>query len=83
MSKPDLTYLDTGLFVSFFAETAAGEFAWDELARHSDGSGRFLSSQLPGVLAQLRASGFTVHKAKPRKPLSPDDLDAMLAELGS
>lgn len=81
MSKPDLTYLDGGLFVTFFAETPAGESAWEELARHSEGSGRFLSTQLPSVLAQLRAAGFTVHKARPRKPLSARELDAMLAEI--
>ena len=80
--KPDLTYLDTGLFVSFFAETPAGEGAWDELARHSDGSGRFLSIHREAITAQLRAAGYTVAKRKPAKRAGPDDDAALLAELG-
>jgi hypothetical protein len=81
MSGADLTYSPAGPFVAFFAETPAGEAAWRELASHSDGTAKFLPAQLPGVLSQLCAAGYRVAKAKPRAPLSADDLDAMLSEL--
>lgn len=86
MSKPDLTYSPSGMFVLFMPETPAGETAWAELARHSDGTGKFLPGQVPGVLSQLRASGLTVRKAPPHRPMTDaelfaamDELDALLA----
>lgn len=78
---PDLTYSEDGLFVAFYADTAAGEEACRELAKHSDGTCKFLASQKAGVIAQLRAAGYRVAKGKPHKPLSSAELDAMLAEL--
>lgn len=46
-----------------------------------DGAVAFLPSQVPGVIAQLTAAGLTVHKARPRKPMTADEVDRMLAEL--
>lgn len=46
-----------------------------------DGIVAFLPAQVPGVLAQLRAAGLAVHKAKPHKPLSDADLDELLRDL--
>jgi hypothetical protein len=80
MAKPDLTYIDGGLFVTFFPETDAGEEAWAEMLRH-DPAARFLSIHLPSIKAQLKAGGYTVQKARPRKPLTADELDALLGEL--
>jgi hypothetical protein len=81
MSKPDLTYSPSGMFVQFMPETPAGEEAWRELARLSDNTGKFLPGQVPGVLAQLRRAGFTVRKAPPHKPITPAELEAALADL--
>lgn len=81
MSKPDLTYLDGGLFVTFFAETPAGEEAWNVMAGVLGDGAKCFAQHLPGVLAQLRAAGYRVAKAKPRAPMSDGDLDAMLSEL--
>ncbi|MBN9469975.1 MAG: hypothetical protein J0J10_14510 [Bosea sp.] len=36
MSGPDLTYTEEGLFVTFYADTAAGEEACRELLNASD-----------------------------------------------
>ena len=82
MAKPDLTYSEEGMFVAFYADTAAGEEACRELAKHSDGTCKFLAPMRAGIVAQLRAAGYRVAKAKPHKPMSADELDAILAELG-
>lgn len=79
--EPDLTYSEDGLFVAFFAENAAGETAFNELAAHSDGTAKFPVPMRAGIVSQLRAAGYRVAKGKPHKPLSSAELDAMLAEL--
>lgn len=81
MSKPDVTYTESGLFVAFYADTQAGEEACRELAKHSEGTCKFLASQKAGVIAQLRAAGYRVAKAKPHKPLAPAELDRLLEAL--
>lgn len=83
MAKPDLTYsCSDGIWTRFMAETPAGIDAFNVMAdADPQGVVAFLPAQVPGVLAQLRAAGLTVHKAKPHKPLSDAELDAMLAEL--
>lgn len=81
MSKPDLTYSPSGMFVLFMPETPAGEEAWAEIARHTDGTGKLLPAQVPGTLAQLRAAGLSVRKAPPHKPMTPAQLEAALADL--
>lgn len=78
---PDITYRDEGLFVTFFPETPAGEDAWRTMAESNDGVARFLAPMRAGIVAQLRAAGYRVAKAKPFKPMAPDELDALLVEL--
>lgn len=77
----DLTYSPAGMFVAFYPETPRGEEAWTELARHSDGTGKFMPGQVAGVVSQLRAAGYTVEKGKRAKPMTDDELDAALADL--
>jgi hypothetical protein len=76
--RTDLTYFTTGPFVGFVANTPGGEDAWKELAKHSDGSGKFFACHLPAILAQLKAAGYSATKAKPVKA---GEMDAILAEL--
>jgi hypothetical protein len=76
--KPDLTYrqLDD-LFTAFYPETPAGEQAWNEMAAHTDGTGKVLNGQVDGTIAQLRAAGYTVEPgAAPAQ-----SIDDVLAEL--
>lgn len=80
MSKPDLTYSDAGLFVTFLPQTPAGEEAWRVMAGVLGDGAKCFAQHLPGVLAQLRAAGYRVAKHKPAKATGPDD-DALLAEL--
>jgi hypothetical protein len=83
MAKPDLTYsAPDGIWTRFYPETDAGEDAWHVMAdAMPDGVVAFLPAQVPGVLAQLRAAGLTVRKARPHKPMTADELDGLLAEL--
>lgn len=78
--KPDLTYSCTdGIWTRFYPETPEGEAAYNVMAR-ADAGGvvAFLPLQVAGVLAQLRAAGLTVRKAK---PVTAADLNAILADL--
>lgn len=85
MTKPDLTYGPAGMFIAFYPETDAGESAWRELAAQSDGTGKFLPMQVNGIISQLRAAGYRVAKATPRKvqdvSAMVDDIDALLASI--
>lgn len=48
-------------------QTPDGQEAWKELARQSDGTGKFLAHHAPAVIRQLRAAGYTVAKSRPVK----------------
>lgn len=78
--KPDLTYACfDGIWTKFFPETKAGEDAWQVMAKADpQGVVAFLPLQVPGVIAQLKAAGLHVTKARPVKA---GELDAILAEL--
>lgn len=79
----DLTYsCADGIWTRFFPHTPQGEEAWRVMAAADpQGVVSFLPLQVPGVLAQLRAAGYSVAKAKPSKPLTAVELDSILAEL--
>lgn len=80
----DLTYSCNQGITRFFPETPAGEEAYSVMAAADpDGVVAFFPQQVPGVMRQLWAAGLTVRKAKATKPLSLDEIDAMLAELGA
>jgi len=66
--KPDLTYLNQGLFTAFIPQNKAGEDAWWELAKQTEGTGKVLTVHLPAILAQLRKAGYTVKQAKRKRP---------------
>jgi hypothetical protein len=76
----DLSYFNTGMFSGFIANTPAGEDAWRELAKQSEGSGKFLTQHMAGIIRQLRAAGYSVAKAK---PIKAGEIDELLAALGA
>lgn len=80
---PDFTYsTPDGIWTRFYPETSRGEEAYAVMAAAMpDGVVAFSPAQVPGVLAQIRGAGMTARKAKPSKPLTLDQIDAMLAEL--
>ncbi|MFL9611069.1 hypothetical protein ACKF11_13360 [Methylobacillus sp. Pita2] len=79
--KPDLTYkpTDDGLFTAFYANTAAGEKAWREMAEQTDGTGKVFVQHTESVIYQLEQAGYIVAKVNSFKD-SISDADLM-AEL--
>ncbi|ABO60625.1 hypothetical protein LA345_39065 (plasmid) [Burkholderia vietnamiensis] len=77
-SKPDLTYRKVDdMFTMFYPETPAGETAWNQMAEHTDGTGKVLHAQVESTIQQLREAGYTVEPA-----VAPDQgIDDVLAEL--
>jgi hydroxymethylpyrimidine/phosphomethylpyrimidine kinase len=74
--KNDLTYIKQGLFTAFIPETLAGETAWREIAKQTQGTGKVFTAQLPAVLAQLRKAGYAVQVAK---KLTKEEIDKEMA----
>lgn len=64
IKQPDLVYIDQGLFTAFIPETKEGEDVWQQLAEHTDGTGKVLTIQAKQIIASLRKAGYSVHKAK-------------------
>lgn len=73
----DIEYANHGLFTRFYPNTKAGEVAWNEMAKE-DGVAAVLTFEAKKVIAQLRAAGYTVAKAK--KPT--ESIEDILAQLG-
>lgn len=80
MKIPDLTYITTGLFTRFIANTPAGESAWRVMAQET-GNAAVLSIHAKNVISQLRRAGYSVAKAKKAPSWTSED-DQLLAELG-
>lgn len=76
----DLIYFNAGMFSGFVANTPAGEEAWRELAGKSEGTAKFLTPHMAGIIRQLKASGYTVAKAK---PIKDGEIDELLSSLGA
>lgn len=74
---PDLEYFTSGLFTRFVPNTPAGEDAWREMAKDG-GCATVLSHHAKAVIAQLRATGYSVAKAKPVVAIFDDELLSLL-----
>ena len=70
----DLTYTVGDMFVTFYAETPAGETAWNQLAAQTEGTGKVFTPQLSATLSQLRAAGYIVRMSPKEKALHGDAL---------
>lgn len=73
----DITYTQDGMFTRFYAETKAGEAVWNEMAIMMGGTAAVLNFEANKVIAQIRAAGYTVAKAKK----VTQSIDEILAEL--
>jgi len=74
----DLTYMTDGMFTRFIADSEAGVSAWNEMASKMNGVAAVLNFEAKSVIAQLRAAGYKVAKAKKCN----QSIDSILAELG-
>lgn len=78
----DLYYSSNELFTKFIANSDAGEKVWNEVAAQDvDGVFAVANSQAKKTIARLRSAGYSVAKLPKAKPLSLEELDAMLADL--
>lgn len=78
----DLTYVPGGMVVRFYAETEAGERAWNTMAEQLDGVATVYAWQLQDTLRQLRAAGYVVRRAEKARPMTDAELAAILDEVG-
>lgn len=69
---PDFTYTIGEMFVTFYPNNTQAEKAWLEMAKHSDGTGKFLIAQKDSIIQQLRQSGYSV--TEQNIEISDDDL---------
>jgi len=80
-SGPDLTYRKVdGLFTAFYPETAAGQSAWNQMAEHTEGTGKVLTVHAQSVIAQLRKAGYAV--ARRTGGAADINVELLAAELG-
>jgi len=80
-SRPDLTYRDDGLFVSFFPNTPDGERAWKIMnATPGAEGGRVLKIHAESTFVQLRMAGYTARKDK-SVPVTHEEINSLLQEL--
>lgn len=77
MAKPDLTFANDGVFVTFYPETKAGEDAWRVMAEQMGGAARVYAQHFASVKAQLKAAGYVIRKATP----PAQSIDDILVEL--
>lgn len=77
MKTPDIEYSTYGMFTRFYPNSPAGESVWREMAK-KDGVAAVLNFEAKKTIAQIRAAGYSVARAK--KPTQ--SIDQILAELG-
>lgn len=73
----DIQYIDGGMFTTFVPSSKAGQKAWNEMAAQNGNVAKIFSIHSKSVIAQFRAAGYKVSKAKPLKV----DADALFDEL--
>ena len=50
----DLEYIDHGMFTSFIPVSKAGDVAFNQMAAHTEGTGKVLSIHKQSTIQQLR-----------------------------
>lgn len=76
--QSDITYIKDGLFTTFVSTSSAGDSLMSEMLAQNDGSPKVLTVHADSVIAQMRAKGYTVRKAK---PATADEIAALYSEL--
>ena len=76
----DISYTSDKMFTRFLPESKAGEDVWREMASKMGGVAAVFNFESKAIIAQMRAAGYKVGKAKPIKLDMSDD--EILAALG-
>jgi len=76
----DISYTTDKMFTRFMPESKAGEDVWREMASKMGGVAAVLNFEAKAIIAQMRAAGYKVGKAKSVKMDMSDD--ELLAALG-
>lgn len=76
--KIDITYIKGDLFTTFVSASPQGDKLMSQMMAQNGGSNKVPTAQADKVIAQIRARGYTVRKAK---PISKEETDAIFAEL--
>lgn len=74
---PDFYYYNNGMFTLFMPNTPEGEQAYNELAKHTEGTGNVLCIHTKQTISALRSKGYSVKKG----PIVEIDIEELYREL--
>lgn len=77
----DMTFIDNGMFVTLMPNNPDAEKAWNIISEAFPGCSIPFTAW-PSVKSQLKAAGYSVRKQRKMKPVTSEELDGLLAELG-
>lgn len=76
----DITYIKDGLFTVFVSASSAGDKLMSQMMSQNGGSNKVPTIQADATIAQIRARGYVVRKAK---PITQKEMDAIFSELNN
>ena len=77
----DMTFIDDGMFVTLMPNNPDAEKAWNLINEAFPGCSIPFTAW-PSVKSQLKAAGYSVRKQRKMKPVTSEEIDGLLAELG-
>ena len=77
----DMTFIDNGMFVNLMPNNTDAEKAWCLISEAFPGCSIPFTAW-PSVKSQLKATGYSVRKHRKMKPVTSEEIDGLLAELG-
>ena len=77
----DMTFIDDGMFVTLMPNNPDAEKAWNLINEAFPGCSVPFTAW-PSVKSQLKAAGYSVRKQRKMKPVTSEEIDVRLAELG-
>lgn len=77
----DMTFIDNGMFVTLMPNNPDAEKAWNLINEAFSGCSIPFTAW-PSIKSQLKAAGYSVRKQRKTKPVTSEEIDVLLAELG-
>lgn len=78
----DITYIKDDMFTTFVSASSAGDKLMSQMMTQNGGSNKVPTVQADTVIAQIRARGYVVRKAKPVTKADMETVFSELKELG-